>query len=104
MTTPIPDLVSPWHPMSNPVDQKVTGKLMEELGECVSAVARCQIQGIYESQPITGKLNKLWLEEEIADVEAGIEIAKQHFQLDRVAIDARKARKIDLLLQWHRNA
>jgi len=56
--------VNPWHPMSDPVDIKHLGKLLEELAEGVnalnevasamnkaaSAVARCLIQGINEAQ------------------------------------------------------
>lgn len=49
---------SPWHPMTDSVDLKHLGKLMEELGECQAAIARCIIQGIDSAEPVTGKINK----------------------------------------------
>jgi hypothetical protein len=99
-----PDLVSPWHPMQDPVDVKTLGKLTEELGEGVQVVARCLIQGIGELHPISGKSNKIWLEEEIADIEASIELVKERFKLNRDAVSTRKQRKIVYLRQWHEGA
>lgn len=99
---PTKDYVSPWVPMTDPVDQKVTGKFIEELGECIAATARCQIQGLYETEPDTGKPNKQWVEEEIADVEAGIILMKERFHLDREAIEQRVQRKLHNLRKWHR--
>lgn len=66
--------LNPWIPMSKPIDIKHLGKLAEELGEASSAVARCLIQGIDESEPVTGKLNRQWLEDELADVCANIQL------------------------------
>ena len=99
-----PDLPSPWHPMQDPVDVKTLGKLAEELGEGVQVVARCLIQGIGEQHPTSGKSNKLWLEEEIADIEANIALVKERFGLDYVAMSVRKQRKITYLRQWHEGA
>lgn len=96
------DIVSPWVPMTDPIDLKCTGKFLEELGECTAAVARCQIQGINECEPVTGKLNKQWLEEEIADVIANINICVTRFDLNISAIDERVDRKYKLLQQWHK--
>lgn len=93
--------MNPWHPMTDPVDLKTTGKLLEELGECTSAVARCQIQGIDEAEPVTGKVNRVWLEEEIADVLAGIHLTIDRFNLDIGKIQARRVRKITQLKSWH---
>jgi NTP pyrophosphatase (non-canonical NTP hydrolase) len=98
------DLVSPWHPMTDPVDRKITGKALEELGECISAIARCQIQGIDEREPVTGKLNRQWLEEEIADVLASIGILAQHFKLSDDRIAARIEGKTLKLQRWHEGA
>ncbi len=95
----IPDLVSPWVPMNKAIDLKHLGKLLEELGEATSIVSRCLIQGIDEKQPVTGKLNRDALEEELADVEANIELVRRHFMLD--VRQHRRERKIAQLSAWH---
>lgn len=94
-------LMHPWQPMKRPIDLKHMGKFAEELGECLSAVARCMIQGIEECEPITGKKNRYWLEEEIADVLANIELNIKHFDLNQSQIQERKVRKIRQLRSWH---
>jgi NTP pyrophosphatase (non-canonical NTP hydrolase) len=99
--TDIKPLVSAWHPMSDPVDLKHLGKLAEELGELSAAVARCIIQGVGESEPVTGKPNKLWLEEEIADVAANIGLVINRFGLDLDFIDVRSTKKMAQLKTWH---
>lgn len=93
--------MNPWHPMTNPVDLKHIGKLGEEAGELASAAARCSIQGIDEREPVTGKLNRTWLEDEIADVMANSDLCMEHFGLDRLRILERAARKMVLLREWH---
>lgn len=97
-------LISPWHPMKDPVDVKTLGKLLEEVNELGTAVARCLIQGIFEAEPVTGKLNNDWLEDEIADVLAGIDLAVERFGLDMGKINRRTARKIEGLRRWHEMA
>lgn len=92
---------SPWHPMSDPVDLKHLGKLLEELGEAVSAAARCLIQGIDEREPVTGKVNRKWLEDELADVRAGYELTIEHFNLTVEEMNQRTERKMEHLRQWH---
>lgn len=92
----------PWHPMSNPVDLKHLGKLAEELGELQAAVARCMIQGIDEVEPVTGKPNRKWIEEEVADVLANITLVEMRFKLN--IDDQRIARKIMNLQDWHKDA
>ena len=99
---PTNDIVSPWIPMTDPVDCKVLGKLMEESGELCSAAARCFIQGIDEAEPITGKVNREWLQDELADVQASIEVTIERFALDAATIAERKERKKALLRQWHK--
>lgn len=93
--------VNPWVPMSNPLDVKHLGKLSEELNECGAAVARCVIQGISESEPVTHKPNREWLEDEMADVLANIELVTDHFGLDRVRMFERRKRKMENLRRWH---
>ena len=93
--------INPWVPMTRPIDLKHLGKLAEEANELGAAIARCVIQGIDEKEPTTGKPNRDWLRDEIADVIANIELVITHFDLDVVAIDARATRKSDGLRQWH---
>lgn len=92
---------NPWVPMSNALDLKHLGKLAEELAEAGAAVARCIIQGIDEREPVTGKLNREWLEDELADVIANVGLVLAHFELDTQRIDARTLRKIEHLHGWH---
>lgn len=93
--------MNPWVPMTRPLDLKHMGKLSEELGECIAAVSRCLIQGIDECEPATGKLNRSWLEEEIADVLANISLVQQHFKLNALRIENRSFAKMTQLREWH---
>lgn len=93
--------VNPWNPMTSPIDLKYLGKLVEECNELGSSIARCIIQGIDESEPVTGKVNRTWLQEEIADVLANIELIQDHFCMNREFINTRAARKMVQLRKWH---
>lgn len=90
--------------MTDQLDLKHLGKLAEETNELGSAIARCIIQGIDEQQPVTGKFNREWLEDEIADVLANIELVAEHFELDRVRIWKRSQSKHNDLKRWHEGA
>lgn len=70
---------SDWQTDRDPINVAVIGKLIEELGELQSALARCLIQGIEESHPVTGKPNRQWLEEELDDVAAMTLLLSSHF-------------------------
>jgi NTP pyrophosphatase (non-canonical NTP hydrolase) len=96
--------LNPWHPMTKPVDLKHLGKLGEELGECSAAVARCIIQGIDEAEPVTGKINRIWLEDEISDVLANFTLVINHFDLDDKRMADRLLVKVKHLSQWHKMA
>jgi len=102
--TPSGDLISPWHPTADPKELKVVLKFLEELGEAVSAGARALMQGIDEAEPTTGKVNRIWLTEEIADVQGNAELVIEHFQLNRAAILVRAERKKANLRLWHEGA
>ncbi len=93
--------LNPWHPMSDPVDLKIIGKLMEELGELQAALSRCLIQGINECEPVTKVPNKEWLWKEVADVRAGIIILQNRFDLPHKEIMDRQEVKRARLLEWH---
>lgn len=96
--------MNPWHPITNPVTLKHTGKLQEELGELISAISRCVIQGVDEADPVTGRVNRQWLQEEIADVLCGIELLTEHLGLDERAISKRSDAKQAKLRTWHKMA
>lgn len=91
----------PWNPMADPTDIKVVGKLLEELGEAVSAAARCLIQGIEEKEPVTGKPNRDWLEDELADVGANMVMAANRFNLATQRMNLRSMQKQKFLASWH---
>lgn len=96
--------MNPWHPITNKVDLKHLGKLGEELGECSAAVSRCIIQGIDAAEPVTGKVNRDWLEDEIADVLANIALVMSRMKLDRIKVEKRAEAKAKQLRTWHRMA
>jgi NTP pyrophosphatase (non-canonical NTP hydrolase) len=87
--------------MMDPVDLKHLGKLSEELGEATAAVSRCVIQGIDECEPVTGRVNREWLENELADVLANITLVVDHFSLDMHRMQHRAERKMEHLRAWH---
>lgn len=92
--------MSPWVPMTSAADKKVIGKLLEELGEAVSAASRCLIQGIDECEPVTGKSNREWLEEELADVRGLTWLAIAHFGLRDDIIISRAKEKMLQKISW----
>lgn len=91
---------SDWQPITNKHDLAVLGKLGEEASELGSALFRCVIQGIDEAEPRTLKVNRRWVEDEIADVLAMTDIAIRRLGLDRTAILARRQRKIAYKDPW----
>jgi hypothetical protein len=92
---------NPWHPMTDAVDVKHLGKLAEELAECGASVARCIIQGIDETEPVTGKINRQWLQEEMSDVLANIMLVQERFGLNSLDMALRMKQKMDHLRAWH---
>ncbi len=94
------DLISPWEPDTNPANLRPLGKCIEELCEAGAILARCIIQGIEESEPVTGKPNRIAVEEEVADVLATVEILIEHFGLDQTRIAVRAMEKKARLLTW----
>lgn len=92
---------SPWQPMTEKIAIKHLGKLGEECTELGTAIFRCLIQGVDEAEPVTGKINREWLTEEIADVLANINLVRRHFDLNDNTIHDRVIRKVDHLTRWH---
>lgn len=93
--------VNPWEPISDRTELKILGKFGEELGECNAAVSRCIIQGVDARHPMTGKKNREWLAEEIADVLANIEVVVQRYNLDCEFMQSRADQKLSVLREWH---
>ena len=91
---------SDWQPITDKHDLAVLGKLAEEASELCSAISRCIIQGLDEAEPVTGKMNRTWLEQELADVMAMTTIAIQRFNLNAEEIMIRRRKKIDYKEPW----
>lgn len=98
--TDTPPDPSPWTPETDPTRLKVLGKLIEEFNEGGSAAARCIIQGLDEPSPDTGRLNRVWLEDELADALANIRRAINSLGLDRDRINTRAERKYAYITRW----
>jgi hypothetical protein len=82
----------------------ILGKTIEELGELTAALARAQIQGVDEVHPVTGKSNRVWIEEEIQDVLNMIDFCPRANRTseDRIASRQRRQRKFQHIDQWLR--
>ncbi len=93
---------SPWQPIQDKPLQAALGKLAEELAEAGAAVARCLIQGLEDCEPVTKVPNRVWLENELADVSAAMRIVATHYGLDVQRMLAREHRKYEHLSQWRR--
>lgn len=96
-------MTQPWMPITDPATLKRLGKLNEELGECTSASARCLIQGFDGTEPDTGKVNRQWLLEELADVEAQAVCTLDMLKLseeESQQYEERRNRKIKQMLEW----
>jgi hypothetical protein len=76
------------------------GKLIEELNELSVVAARCIIQGIDEVDPSSGKVNRLRLEHELADVMAQCKVTIQNLKLNFGGIDVRCAEKVLQMAEW----
>lgn len=93
--------IQPWKPIIDQIVLKHLGKLAEETGELSSAVARCIIQGLDGLEPTSGKINRRWLEEEIADVLACVDVTRDYLKLDDEFIERRVEEKKRKFASWH---
>lgn len=84
--------------MDDKIKLAAIGKLQEELGELQSALARCVIQGVGGLEPETGKPNREWLEDELADVEALTRIVTSF--LNVTPDPQRIERKFNMKMGW----
>jgi hypothetical protein len=95
--------LNPWIPEKHAKTVAVIGKLGEECTEAGTAIFRSIIQGVNEAHPETGKVNLVWLFEEMADVTALMAVARKY--LDEAGIfdsefDARVKRKTKHIKAW----
>lgn len=91
---------SNWQPIQEKYLLAALGKLGEEASELSSAIFRCIIQGLNEKEPVTGKVNRIWLEEEIADTLAMIDLLFNTIYLDKAAIKIRRQKKLLYKATW----
>lgn len=94
--------LNPWFPETDPMMLIHLGKFLEEVNELGAAIARCIIQGVNESEPVTGKPNMQWLEDEIADVSASGALVTEYLELRTKRINERYDRKMAHLREWHK--
>lgn len=92
--------ITPWQPTSDPIQLALLGKLAEELAEAGQIVARCIIQGAYESEPVTGKSNLKALLEELSDVDATSADVCEYYELNPFAMHKRITAKREGFAQW----
>jgi len=83
------------------IDTDALTDLTSALGRCVAAVSRCIIQGVDETEPSTGVLNRAWLTEEMIAVRRGCARAIAIFDLDPARIKERITFKESHLRRWH---
>jgi phage terminase Nu1 subunit (DNA packaging protein) len=62
-----------WKPEPDVLIHQALGKACEEASELANILARCLIQGLNESEPVSGKRNRQALFEEIADLDAAVQ-------------------------------
>lgn len=89
-----------WTPTTDLMMLRRMGKLLEELGELSNVAARCIIQGIDEVDPGTHKVNRLRLEQEIADVCAHCFVTQEKLNLNEDYIIHRIGDKMNQMKQW----
>lgn len=93
---------APWTPEQDPLVLALLGKFLEELGELQAILARCLIQGLNESNPVTNKPNLETLGEELADVGAAGQLLTAYLGLDRdPSLARRQEQKMLFLNKWH---
>lgn len=89
-----------WVPTTNLMELRRLGKLGEELGELSNVASRCIIQGINETDPSSGKVNRQRLLDELADVAAQIDCTVAAFELDVAYFGERRTRKRQQMAEW----
>jgi NTP pyrophosphatase (non-canonical NTP hydrolase) len=97
MTTTV---VTAWHVETDAYRIRRLGKSLEELGELVSVLARCLIQGVDEIDPSSGEVNRMRMQKETADVLTQVGGLTETFNLDMGAILERVQDKKASMDKW----
>lgn len=89
-----------WKPEPDVVIHQALGKACEEASELANILARCLIQGLDQSEPVSGKPNRKALSDEIADLDAAVQWLRE---LTGEEYDEERAdRKLNGFRQWQR--
>lgn len=94
--------INPWKPETDVVLHQALGKLAEECSELAKIATRCMIQGYAEADPVTQKLNRTQLMEEVADVRATMRWLFDVLDIPFKGESPREARKFDGFKEWQR--
>ena len=79
------------------------GKVQEECGELIQALAKYEVHGPENTTPGTTRTNKAHVEDEMGDVLAAIQYAVERMGLDQKRIAARMEKKYALYCKWERD-
>lgn len=93
-------IINPWKPEEDVVLHQALGKLAEECSELAKIATRCMIQGYAEDDPVTHKLNRTQLMEEVADVRATMRWLFDVLDKPFKGESPREARKFDGFKRW----
>lgn len=93
-------IINAWKPEEDVVLHQALGKLAEECSELAKIATRCMIQGYAEDDPVTKKLNRTQLMEEVADVKATMRWLLDVLDMPFKGESPREARKFDGFKRW----
>lgn len=93
-------VVTAWHVEEDKFRKRKLGKSLEELSELSCVLARCLIQGVDEVDPSSGKVNRVRMQEEVADVYAQLNLLVLAFKLNEEEISERIVDKINSMKKW----
>lgn len=97
----VDNVKEPWTLEPNRVALALLGKLCEESNELGAIAARCIIQGVDASEPVTGVPNREALMKELADVRAMSGVLLEYLALDVPAFIFRVEKKNAYWRDWH---
>jgi hypothetical protein len=95
--------MSPWKVTTDPMILRRVGKTGEELCEAGAVCCRIVIQGLDEIDPSSGKTNRQRLVEELADVQAQIDVTRKALLAgESRQFEERTLVKIGNMADWER--
>lgn len=102
MTYETPLKITAWHVETDKFRIRRLGKALEEMGELVSVLARCIIQGVDEVDPSSGEVNRMRMQKEGADVYTQLAHLVDAFDLNQSDMLTRIGYKTDSMAEWER--